>query len=197
LSADPLFKPLLANFALFATSIFMDFDSARVHDQVDLILPSEPVLCPVMNATWLGKLMKLIKTRLGETPFSISIPSEQSLISEQGLKYLISGVSSLRTSCEQSPLFSLAQAKLQTMRAAWAGFYRLFPFHSEPGTGSSLKSMAASGQEDLAGNLVVLPSQKALFHISAGRPAVFLDSLITYPPSSRVRRHLANSSAVM
>ena len=53
-----------------------------------------------MNATSLGKLMKLIKTRLGEKPFSI--PSELSVISERWLKYLISGVSDLRTTCEQS-----------------------------------------------------------------------------------------------
>ena len=103
LSGDPLFKPLLANFALFATALFLW--TLMVHDQVDLILPSEAVLCLSMNTTSLGKLMKLIKTRLGEKPFSI--PSEQSVISEQGLKYLISGVSNLRTSCEQSPIFHL------------------------------------------------------------------------------------------
>jgi hypothetical protein len=73
-----------------------------VHDEVDLVLPSEAVLCTSMNATSLEKLMKLIKTRLGETPFSISVPSEQSVTSEQWLKYSISGVSDLRTSCEQS-----------------------------------------------------------------------------------------------
>jgi hypothetical protein len=113
LLGDRLFKPLLANFALFAATLFLW--TLMVHDEVDLILPSEAVLCPTMNATSLGKLMKLIKTRLGEKPFSI--PSEQSVISERWLKYLISGVSDLRTSCEQSPLFSLAQAKLQTTRA--------------------------------------------------------------------------------
>ena len=100
LSGDPLFKPLLANFALFATTLFLW--TLMVHDEVDLILPSEAVLCPTMNATSLGKLMKLIKTRLGEKPFSISVPSELSVISERWLKYLISGVSDLRTSCEQS-----------------------------------------------------------------------------------------------
>jgi hypothetical protein len=72
-----------------------------VHDEVDLILPLEAVLCPTMNATSLGKLMKLMKRLWGEKPFSI--PSELSVISERWLKYLISGVSSLRTSCEQSP----------------------------------------------------------------------------------------------
>ena len=96
LSGDPLFKPLLANFALFATTLFLW--TLIVHDEVDLILLS--ALCTTMNATSLGKLMKLIKTRLGEKPFSI--PSEQSVISEQGLQYLISGVSDLRTTCEQS-----------------------------------------------------------------------------------------------
>ena len=100
LSGDPLFKPLLANFALFATTLFLW--TLMVHDEVDLILPSEAVLCTTMNATSLGKLMKLIKTRLGETPFSISVPSELSVISERWLKYLISGVSDLRTTCEQS-----------------------------------------------------------------------------------------------
>jgi hypothetical protein len=109
-----------------------------------------------MNATSLGKLMKLIKRLWGEKPFSI--PSEQSVISEQGLKYLISGVSDLRTSCEQSPLFSFAQVKLQTMRAAGAGFYRLFSVSLRARHRLVLKSMAAPGQEDLAGNLVVLPS---------------------------------------
>jgi 3-hydroxybutyryl-CoA dehydrogenase len=81
---EDLFKPLLANFALFATALFLW--TLMVHDEVDLILPSEAVLCPTMNATSLGKLIKLIKTRLGEKPFSI--PSEQSVISEQALKYL-------------------------------------------------------------------------------------------------------------
>ena len=154
LSGDPLFKPLLANFALFATALSLW--TLMVHDEVDLILPSEVALCPSMNATSLGKLMKLIKRLWGEKPFSI--PSELSVISEQGLKYLVSGVSSLRTSCEQSPLFSLAQANLQTMRAAGQVFIVYSPFHCEPGTGSSLKSMAAPGQEDLAGNFLVLPS---------------------------------------
>ena len=42
LSGDPLFKPLLANFALFATALFLW--TLMVHDEVDLILPSEAVL---------------------------------------------------------------------------------------------------------------------------------------------------------
>src|SRR4029077_17290130 len=64
LSGDPLFKPLLANFALFATPLFLW--TLMIHDEVDLTLPSEAVLCTTMNATSLEKLMKLIKTRLGE-----------------------------------------------------------------------------------------------------------------------------------
>jgi hypothetical protein len=39
LLGDPLFKPLLANFALFAATPFLW--TLMVHDQVDLILPSE------------------------------------------------------------------------------------------------------------------------------------------------------------
>ena len=58
LSGDPLCKPLLANFALFATALFLW--TLMVHDEVDLILPSDAVLCPTINATSLGKLMKLI-----------------------------------------------------------------------------------------------------------------------------------------
>ena len=100
--------------------------------------------------------MKLIKTRLGEKPFSI--PSELSVISERWLKYLISGVSDLRTSCEQSPLFSFAQVKLQTMRAAGGGFLSFIPRFIASQALARLKSMATPGQEDLAGNLVVLPS---------------------------------------
>src|SRR4029077_4295379 len=99
LSGDPLFRPLLANFALFATPLFLW--TLMIHDEVDLILPSEAVLCPTMNATSLGKLMKLIETRLGETPFPI--PSEQSVISEQWLKYSITGVSNLRTKSGLNP----------------------------------------------------------------------------------------------
>ena len=80
-----------------------------IHDEVDLILPSEAVLCPTMNATSLGKLMKLIETRLGERPFPI--PSEQSVISEQWLKYSITGVSNLRTKSGLNP-FPTSNLKL-------------------------------------------------------------------------------------
>jgi hypothetical protein len=38
MSGDPLFKPLLANFALFATPLFLW--PLMVRDEVDLILPS-------------------------------------------------------------------------------------------------------------------------------------------------------------
>ena len=72
-----------------------------VQDEVALILPSESGSLVPHECNFIGEADEVDKNEAGgKKPFSI--PSELSVISERWLKYLISGVSDLRTTCEQS-----------------------------------------------------------------------------------------------
>ena len=63
LLGDPLFKPLLANFALFATTLFLW--TLMVHDEVDLILPSEAVLSVHHECNFVGEADEVDKNEAG------------------------------------------------------------------------------------------------------------------------------------
>jgi hypothetical protein len=63
LSGDPLFKPLLANFALFATALFLW--TLMVHDEVDLILPSEVGSLSQHECNFVGEADEVDKNEAG------------------------------------------------------------------------------------------------------------------------------------